>query len=161
MIQSKYYDVCWYGPYDYDPESGVRLPDIHTNNVLYMICGTHGLYGRSVPLYIGKTEQGIRERIAQHKWISEEPDPVKIYTACIGEFLSWKENMTIEEYPPLDSRLIEEIESLLIYVHQPVYNHRSKYGGSRFSFHLTVFNTGHRGPLYPEVSTLRWIGDEV
>lgn len=160
-IPVKHYDVCWYGPYEYDPDNDVLLPEIHVNNVLYMICGTHGLYGRNVPLYIGKTEQSIFTRISQHSWLSEEPDPVKIYTACIGEFASWKNNLEVEEYPPLATRIIEQVESLLIYVHQPVYNSKSKLGNNRFDSHMSLFNTGRRGTLYPEVSTLRWIGDEV
>ena len=44
------FDVFWEGPYEAD-----KLGDIHQNYVLYVICGTHGLYGRNVPLYIGKT----------------------------------------------------------------------------------------------------------
>ena len=126
-----------------------------------MICGTHGLYGRNVPLYIGKTEQSIQTRISQHSWLNEEPDPVKIYTGCIGEFFSWKKYYEIEEYPPLSTRVIEQVESLLIYAHQPVYNNKSKLGNNRFESHMLVFNTGRRSTLYPEVSTLRWVDDEV
>lgn len=98
-IAVKHYDVCWYGPYNYDPDNELQLPDIHHNNVIYMICGTHGLYGKNVPLYIGKTEQSIRTRILQHSWIVEEPDPVKIYTACIGEFSSWKKTRKSKSTP--------------------------------------------------------------
>lgn len=160
---SALYDVHWYGPYKYDPENEIYLPNIHSNNVLYMICGTHGLYGKSVPLYIGKTEQGVEARLSQHKWINSEPDPVQVYTACIGEFVSWEHSSSVEEYNPdeLEEQIITQIESLLIYVHQPVYNRQSKQGGIKFNNHISVFNTGRRSTLLPEVSTLRWIGDEV
>jgi|JI6StandDraft_1071083.scaffolds.fasta_scaffold155788_1 hypothetical protein len=160
-VPVKHYDVYWSGPYEYDPDNDVLLPEIHANHVLYMICGTHGLYGRNVPLYIGKTEQSIHTRISQHSWLSEEPDPVKIYTACMGEFVSWMTNFEVQEYPPLSTRIIEQVESLLIFAHQPVYNSRSKLGKNRYDSHVSIFNTGRRGTLYPEVSTLRWIGDEV
>lgn len=156
-----HYDVVWYGPYDYDAENEVELPPIHRNNVLYMICGTHGLYGKNVPLYIGKTIRGVNSRIPEHSWIGDEPDPVKVYTACIGEFVSWEKNAVVEEYPPLDNAIITQIEALLIYVHQPVYNRQAKGGTIRFNGHISVFNTGRRSTLYPEVSTRRWIGDKV
>jgi hypothetical protein len=159
--ETSHYDVIWYGPYDYDIENEVNLPDIHPNNVLYMICGTHGLYGKNVPLYIGKTIQGVNSRIPQHGWIADEPDPVKVYTACIGEFVSWEYNSSCEEYKPLSNSVISQVESLLIYVHQPVYNRQSKQGNIRFDSHISVFNTGRRSTLYPEVSTRRWIGDAV
>ena len=116
------YEVYWYGPYD--PDS---LEDVHSNNVLYMICGTHGLYGRNVPLYIGKTERSIQARLNEHRtWIEDEPDPVKVYTAVIGKFMSWLHNSSIVEYLPLDRSVIEAVESLLIYSHQPVYNQPQK-----------------------------------
>lgn len=152
---TKYYEAYWDGPHDVKD-----LQTVHGNNVLYMICGTHGLYGRNVPLYIGKTEQKVHDRINQHSgWINDEPDPVKVYVACIGEFYSWSENEKIESYPPPLSGLIEQIESLLIYAHQPVYNTRSKQGNFQSVPPITVFNTGHRSTLYPEVSSLRWLGD--
>jgi hypothetical protein len=159
--ETLHYDVTWYGPYEYDPENDVDLPGIHENNVLYMICGTHGLYGKNVPLYIGKTIQGVNSRIPQHSWIAEEPDPVKVYTACIGEFISWDHNSKIDAYPPLSNSIITQIEALLIYVHQPVYNRQAKQGNIRFDSHISVFNTGRRSTLYPEISTRRWIGDQV
>ncbi len=157
LTQVKHYEAYWDGPY-----AEQDLQTVHSNNVLYMICGTHGLYGRNVPLYIGKTEQEVQNRIKQHsRWLDDEPDPVRIYVACIGEFISWTENAAIEEYPPLSRDVIEQVESLLIYAHQPVYNTKSKQGNLQSVQPITVFNTGRRSTLYPEVSSLRWLGDGV
>lgn len=123
------------------------------------------MYGKNVPLYIGQTNEGIGVRISQHNknWLEDEPDPVQIYTACIGKLHSWEHNSTQEEYAKgaLEDHVISEIESLLIYVHQPVYNRQCKQGSIKFKEHITVFNTGRRSTLYPEVSTLRWVGDSV
>ena len=74
MSPIEYFDVHWDGPFD--PEA---LENVHGDSVLYMVTGTHGLYGRNVPLYIGKTERSIVSRLAEHSWIWNEPDPVKIY----------------------------------------------------------------------------------
>lgn len=155
-IITEYFESYWDGPYDVS-----ELDEVHSNNVLYLICGTHGMYGRNVPLYIGKTEQEVKRRIAQHDyWLREEPDPPKVYVACIGSFSSWKENALLLEYPPLDRETIESVESLLIYAHQPVYNAKSRQGNIRLRNHFVVFNTGRRGTLYPEVSSLRWLSDK-
>jgi len=146
------YDVHWYGPFDPD-----QLPDdLDENQVLYMICGTHGLYGRNVPLYIGKTQRDIYRRIKEHSWINHEPDPVKLYTACIGEFISWEINEAIEDYPPPDGKIIDAIESLLIIAHQCAYNSRSKAQKSIWPLDIQIFNTGRRATLFPEVSSKYW-----
>lgn len=149
-----YYDVHWEGPFAFD-----NLPQSDPCHVLYLICGTHGLYGKDVPLYLGITEQGSATRMAQHaRWVEDEPDPVKVYFASIGVFESWETNEQKESYPaPSDRRVTESIESLLIYSHQPVYNRRSTRGGFKLDCPYVVFNTGHRGSLYPEVSSLRWL----
>ena len=155
-IKERIFDVFWEGPFDDD-----NLDD-DANCVIYMICGTHGLYGRNVPLYIGKTGTGsgkdqrtVKKRIAEHKasWINSEPDPVKIYTASISEFKSWDFNSKKKEYsPPDDVSIIDAVEALLIYSHQPVYNQRSKLSPNDASATLRLFNTGRRSSLYPEVS---------
>lgn len=155
--QERIFDVFWEGPFDADD-----LDEDDVNSVIYMICGTHGLYGRNVPLYIGKTGTGsgkdqrtVKKRIAEHKssWINDEPDPVKIYTASIRAFESWAVNSRIEKYPvPDDASIIDDVEALLIYAHQPVYNQRSKLSPNDKSATLRLFNTGRRSSLYPEVS---------
>lgn len=148
-----YYDVHWEGPFPID-----GLPDDDDSHVLYLICGTHGLYGKNVPLYLGITEQSTSARMAQHaRWVRDEPDPVNVYLASIGAFESWEANEQMQEYKAPSRKVIESIESLLIYSHQPVYNRRSTGGGFTLDCPYVVFNTGHRGSLYPEVSSLRWL----
>src|SRR5208283_1307662 len=86
------FDANWDGPHEAD-----NLGDIHQNYVLYMICGTHGLYGRNVPLYIGTTDRSIESRIGEQKWIADEPDPVRIYVAVIGKRAAHIARNDIEE----------------------------------------------------------------
>lgn len=147
------YDVCWYGPFDHCDNDALK----DGNLVLYMLCGTHGLYGKNVPLYIGRTDRTIRVRIREHTWINSEPDPVLIYAAAISPAFSlWAEVENIMNYPPPSESVINEIESLLIYAHQPVYNSRAKGGLQTMSQHIHVFNTGRRSTLYPELSSHYW-----
>ena len=54
MFKPQYFNVHWYGPYSIEDEEKLEKLD-DQNLALYMICGTHGIYGKSVPLYIGKT----------------------------------------------------------------------------------------------------------
>jgi hypothetical protein len=91
------YDVCWYGPF-----VNCENDDLKDENlVLYMLCGTHGLYGKNVPLYIGRTHRTVKTRIREHTWIESEPDPVLIYAAAISpEFSSWAEIENVDSYPP-------------------------------------------------------------
>ncbi len=146
------YDVHWDGPYGPD-----ELGEVDANYVLYMICGTHGLYGRNVPLYVGKTQREVSKRLREHKWIDNEPDPVTIYIACIGEFFSWEKNSAMEEYPPPSGRVIDAIEALLIIAHQCAYNTRSKCKESIGDLDVHIFNTGRRATLFPEVSSRFWV----
>lgn len=148
-----YFDVYWEGPFDFDD-----LPEQDENHVLYLICGTHSLYGKNVPLYLGMTKIGSSQRLSQHAhWVVDEPDPVSVYFAAIGIFKSWDARSDIDSYPPLERKIIESIESLLIYSHQPVYNRRSTQGGFKLECPYIIFNTGRRSTLYPEVSSLRWL----
>lgn len=152
-----YYDAHWYGPFALDELSILRDDK---NLVIYMVSGTHGIYGRSVPLYIGMTEQGIETRITQHlEWLNTESDPPKVYAAAISEMKCWQEISNKDSYDPPDKRTIEDIESLLIYSHQLAYNVKSKIGLNRHDRDFIVFNTGKRSALYPEVSTMNWYGD--
>lgn len=45
MFQPQYFNVHWYGPHSFDDAE--VLDD--QNLVLYMICGTHGIYGKILP----------------------------------------------------------------------------------------------------------------
>ena len=147
------FDVFWEGPKTLDELSS---NGVHENFVIYMICGTHGLYGRNVPLYIGKTDRGIAQRISEHHWLEYEPDPVSVYVAAIGAFTDWATTEKTEEYPPPDIDTIKAVEQLLIYAHQPVYNQRSKLSINDKAAKIRIFNTGRRATLFPELSGLYW-----
>jgi hypothetical protein len=151
-----YFDVHWYGPFPYDGLLELESPNL----VLYMIAGTHGVYGKNVPLYIGMTEQGISDRVSQHEaWLRDELDPPVIYAAAVSEMKCWADISEKDEYPPPPRNVIEEIEGLLIYAHQLAYNVKSKQGGNKHTRDILVFNTGKRSGLIPEVSTMNWYGD--
>ena len=153
MFKPQYFNVHWYGPHSV--EDAEKLDD--QNLVLYMICGTHGIYGKSVPLYIGKTLRTVSQRLGEHKWIEHEPDPVQVYVAAISKpFQAWGDIENDEEYLAPENRIIEEVESLIIFAHQPVYNARSKGGSQVVDNDLVVFNTGRRSTLLPEISSMYW-----
>lgn len=150
---SNYYNVHWYGPHS--------LKDVEVlddkNLVLYMLCGTHGMYGKNVPLYIGKTLRTVSARMKEHSWIGNEPDPVQVYAAAISKkFARWEEIQNEAEYPPPENSIVERIEGLLIYAHQPVYNTRSKGSAGIAEEDFVIFNTGRRTTLLPELSTMYW-----
>ncbi|MEN9864681.1 MAG: hypothetical protein RL748_271 [Pseudomonadota bacterium] len=157
------YNVDWNGPFTVeDVRSVEHLANDRDENdapyyVLYMVCGTHGLYGRNVPLYIGKTERGIKVRMDEHEksWFCHQPDPVSIYVACIAHFEDWK-GLEQASYSASDlgDGVISGIEKLLIHAHQPVYNTSSKNSVSADVEALRIFNTGKRSCLLPEISTL-------
>ncbi len=73
-------DVYWEGPYNWGKRDSLRNP----KHVLYVIYGTHHVYGQKVLLYIGMTETNVADRLADHTWINEECDPVMIRVASIG-----------------------------------------------------------------------------
>ena len=88
-FQPHFFDVHWYGPFPYD-----QLDELHDdpNLVLYVVSGTYGVYGHNMPLYLGMTEQGIRERMLQHKeWLQDESDPPMVYAAAISEMTCWED----------------------------------------------------------------------
>jgi hypothetical protein len=152
--QEQIFDIHWYGPYELS-----MLSDMDRENcVLYSIYGTHPTYGRNILLYIGRTKD-ILDRITQHEsWLNDERDPVSVYIAAIGEFESWDKARKTEAYPPPRLEIIDAIEALLIYAHQPVYNYRSKQTAQRAK-QLRLFNTGRYGTLLPEVSGIYHVGD--
>ncbi len=153
MAAERIFDVYWEGPFN--DQTLDKIPD---NTALYIIYGTHGLYGRNVPLYIGKTMKGAKHRIHQHAWLQWEPDAVSYYAASIGDFKNWKHQYQIESYPVPDNDVIDVIESLLIFAHQPSYNTMSKQGGAVMKLsEIRIFNTGRRSSLFPEVSSQYWI----
>jgi hypothetical protein len=158
-----YHEVYWYGPFSREnlrtnliEDEGIPEEQLQ-NLVLYMICGTHGQYGRNVPLYIGKTERLIEQRLAEHAhWIDKLSDPIQIYTAAISPaFKNWGDLSDLEYFPPPETKIISAVEELLIYAHQPTFNARGKGGAPKCETDIVIFNTNKRSTLYPEVSTMR------
>jgi hypothetical protein len=54
--------------------------------------------------------------------------------------------------------LVDRVEALLIYAHQPAYNVMSK-SSVDIAKGLTILNTGRLGHLLPEISYLYQVGD--
>lgn len=153
-MTEKIYEVYWKGPFK--PESLSNLTDQEIEKLcLYSVYGSHPLYGDNVLLYIGITERGANTRLKEHDyWMDLELyTDSRIYLASIGEFVGWDKSEEIEIFDKPDRVIIEQIESLLIYAHQPCHNSRNtKTAASTHG--IRIFNTGRSGRLFPEVSAL-------
>lgn len=142
------FDVHWYGPFSTANLEKAADPSF----VLYAVYSTHPLYGKDVLVYIGRTEQGLDRRIKQHQpWTQEECDQVTVYAAAIAPFESWSKAAESEVYLRPETEIVERIEALLIYAHQPAYNRKSK-DTAHAARGYRIFNTGKFGALLPEVS---------
>jgi len=150
-MKEKIYVVHWEGPYKWEEKESKVIEKSH---VLYQIYGAHHLYGRDVLLYLGSTLRGSI-RLGEHDyWVSDEYDTIKFRLGSIGEFKDWKDWENVERYKkPKDDKIVEQIESLLIYAHQPTYNQKCKYSPNNVK-RIRVFNTGKLGQLFPELSSL-------
>jgi len=157
MLEEKIYEVCWQGPYNpKNIEKKIKPKDMK-NLVLYKIYGSHPIYGDNILLYIGMTEQGVGVRLNQHDyWMDEEKfSKSTIYVASIGEFKDWTNENTYKEivFKKPKREIIERIEALLIYAHQPSHNISNK-KSAKSSYNIRIFNTEKYGSLFPEVSSL-------
>lgn len=157
MLEEKIYEVCWQGPYK--PKSIEKKIDTEDmkNFVLYKVYGSHPMYGSDILLYIGMTEKGINNRLNQHNyWMDEENfNKSKIYVASIGDFKDWSETNTHKNivFKRPARSVIEKIEALLIYAHQPSHNIKNR-RSAKSSQDIRIFNTEKYGSLMPEVSSL-------
>jgi hypothetical protein len=144
----KIYDVYWEGPFEWDG----RDKKIRDHHVLYQIYGFHHAYGREVLLYVGSSGRSLKERLKEHEeWLEDEYDKVTLRFGSVGEFTNWKGWDTDEDYKKANGELVERIEALLIYAHQPAYNQASKSQAMRAKG-IRIFNSGRLGQLFPEVS---------
>jgi hypothetical protein len=158
MFKEKIYDVYWEGSFRWEERKNLTNLD----HVLYSLHGTHSLYGQNVLLYIGKTSVNPKNRFWGHgSWIKEEYDEMTIKVASIGKFTNWKDwkNYGSDTYPSklIDVDVIDAIETLLIFAHQPAYNTANK-GKAKKAEGIRIFNTGKLGQLFPEVSYYYHIG---
>ena len=153
----KIIDVYWEGPKTFDESKSLQVE----GHCLYQIYGTHPVYGPNSLLYIGKTEQAyISSRLKDHEWIDNQADDCKVYVATCGEFTSWKEwgDDGRERYQRYENAItVSNIESLLIYAHQPSYNSKSLKSNEFGHNPFRLFNSGRRASLLPEISTQFYI----
>lgn len=156
----KIYDVYWEGPFSLNEiinnQTTINCDVVKRWHSLYQIYGDHPCYGHDILLYIGRTEQGIKERFEKH-WnrFSNQCDEVKIFLGSFNEFRNWKTWKRISHYQPatIKDPSLDAIESLLIYSHQPAYNSRELCSTKFKDLNIRIFNTGRRKSLLPEMST--------
>lgn len=148
-------DIYWEGPYTIDNINEAQK----SAHCLYQVYGPHPVYGTSTLLYIGKTEaQTIDKRIKQHSWISNQADKCNIYVATCALFSNWKnwggdDRKRYEKFEEINGITISNLESLLIYAHQPSYNSQSLKSTGFAKKAFRIFNSGTRVLLLPEIST--------
>jgi len=141
--------IEWEGPLSLLEVEGLK----GANDIgFYQIYGPHYVYGAHVLLYIGKTEESFGMRIAAHNWRQyERGSEVRVH---VGRIVA-----PIIQAQDSRSRLIDLVETLLIYVHGPGYN-ASKISDPPSTEELKslrVFNLRNHGVLLPEISGERWV----
>ncbi len=148
------YDIYWEGPYDWDTRKGKAK----SHHVLYQLYGQHPIYGRDVLLYIAMTKDGA-ERLEQHEqWIRDECDKMTFRLGSLGEFTSWEEWNKPGDYRKKERDIVQQVEALLIYAHQPAYDSSNKSSAKDISEGIRIFNSGHFGQLLPELSYRYYFG---
>lgn len=148
-------EVYWQGPFDWDYIITHDRPEY----VLYSIHGTHPLYGLNALLYIGMTAGGVSTRLRQHEgWVNVLREAVTVKVASIRKYDSvevWTaayDARTKDYLSPAPERcVVQAVETLLIYAHQPAYNASGK-NDPVIAAGLRVFNIGKFGLLNPELS---------
>jgi hypothetical protein len=151
MNKETIYGVNWEGPFDWEAQ-GKYAKDHH---VLYQICGAHHLYGRDVLLYIGLTSRSVADRLKEHKALIEGTyDKATVRFGSVGKFATWPDwvkQVKSENYQQASPASTQQIEALLIFAHQPVFNMKNKTGFA--DMYIRIFNTGRSGQLFREVSS--------
>ncbi len=146
--------IHWDGPFTI--EEAKEEKKRHAGYVLYQLLGYHNLYGFNSLLYIGQTSAGIKTRLGQHDdWIRDEYDVVTVRLGSISKFAGWekwKSQQKPYKYPAGNPEIIGCAEKLLIYANQPAYNVANK-NSAKDSQNMRVFNTGHLGSIFPEISS--------
>jgi hypothetical protein len=149
--------VHWEGPYSWDDCVNCKKD----GHVLYALHGAHHLYGNDVLLYLGRSYANVGSRMKDHdEWVAEEYDAVTVRYASVGDLkdAKWQDWMKGDRYSRAKPTLVEQVEALLIYAHQPAYNSMSK-GSVAVAKGLRILNTGRLGHLLPEISYLYHVGD--
>jgi hypothetical protein len=151
MLKEKpIWDVYWEGPFTRAKAEDYEQKGYH---VLYAVFGQHHMYGRGVLLYIGRSKN-LETRLLRHAgWLQDEYDEVEVRIASVGPFPGWQEWSEDGDgpYPATPPDILQGVEALLIHAHQPAYNTQCKEAAPSAA-EIRIFNTGHLGPLLPEVS---------
>ena len=133
--------IIWSGPYSI--ESAVTKLDSEKDFGVYMIVRKWG--NKRSLLYVGSVYgemywRSFAERIREHKreWLYDLRG-IRIYVGRVK----------LQKGKRHSKKRIEDIECLLIYVHEPEENVRCKssYNGRE----LKIINTGRKGPLLKEI----------
>lgn len=154
MPDESIYEVHWLGLFK--PSKIRKLkPKKLQKHCLYSIYGSHPLYGDNVLLYVGMTERGVDKRLSEHDYHMDQErfGNSRVFLASIGPFNSWKESGEIAIFEKPERELIQKIESLLRYAHQPCFN-TSNRKSAKNSSGIRIFNTGCYGDMHPEASAL-------
>jgi hypothetical protein len=78
---------------------------------------------------------------------------MRVRLGSIAEFSSWGFfEKSKKPFPSPDMKITERIEKLLIFACQPAYNVANK-SDAKKAKKIRVFNTGHSGPIFPEISS--------
>ncbi len=140
--------IEWKGPFKIDKAKSKNGKEDHG---VYQIYGNHPVYGSQVLLYIGKAvDQTYGERINQDEriWLFDKDFwPIEIYFGQVGE----------SETGMKKEILIDLVEKLLIYSHQPACNSSNICSiPDKNIEELHILNWDVRRDLLPEVSGERW-----
>ncbi len=114
-----------------------ELPDLSeapSEPGIYAVWDDQYIHGSDVLVYIGQAVD-LRARLAGHsEWIGRARNP------------------TVEYAVVKDGIHLTDVESLLIFVLQPVYNQRGKEVAPT-DFNLQIYNTGHIRNLLPIIDS--------
>ncbi len=143
--------IDWSGPHKY--ADVVEFLNGPTDFGIYQVYGAHHVYGSSVLLYIGKTEeQTFATRFAQHGWCPNNHDAsqLQIY---VGRLFGGPTPASVAW-----NDCIDLAERLLVQAHQPAFNSQLELVAGRDSDlqHVHVLNWSQYRELMPEVSGARW-----
>ena len=153
MLPETVFEVEWFGP-----NSLASLEKYAEDNgeeascwSLYCIYGDHPLYGKNVPVYIGKATGRVPARLKKHSsWLEGD-----VYVGTAYKFENWQisEGTTFEDKDRviLEDATIQLIEKLMIFSLQPAYN-RSNKSTANGASSIRIFNTGRLGDLPTEIS---------
>ena len=132
-------ELNWCGPSD------ARLDGIPASGGFYAVFGNHTVYGCPALLYIGKAEFSLTSRL---------------HETGQKEWLRRVQNLALYVVEIEDQTAIDDVESLLIFIHQPSFN-SSKLNVLNLAQPLQVWNLGTipYGALLPILdSRYPWFG---